>query len=181
MCGQCGARLDHKAAANSWCAKCTYPPCTGCGCSRPAKTRYHVQVMPTWTCEDCSRKCCSKCGAPLANKAPANSLCANCKFPACTGCGCPRPQKSEYHFKLLPSWQCGACLNLPGGVPRKRRRSSQPEPNSSTVEPTTQPTTAANPGTATHEDRNQNPGAMPVGVPRKRPCTPKSTASSSPP
>ena len=55
-CGKCGQLLSLKAKDGAWCQACAFPPCDGCGRSRPrTHTEYHAQVMPTWTCADCSR------------------------------------------------------------------------------------------------------------------------------
>ena len=53
-CSQCGQPLEHKAAADTWCQTCAYPPCPGCGALRPSQSAfYHVTNMPTWRCAVC--------------------------------------------------------------------------------------------------------------------------------
>ena len=108
-CSQCGAALIDKAKEDSWCAKCKYPPCTTCGCSRPRKNGYQVTAMQHWTCETCRKKVCSQCGAALADTAGKNTWCAQCAFPPCTSCGRARPQNGKYHGKVLPRWTCAPC------------------------------------------------------------------------
>ena len=37
-----------------------YPPCPMCGLQRPQESRYHVKVMPHWTCKACHGKVLSQ-------------------------------------------------------------------------------------------------------------------------
>ena len=109
LCTNCRGQLPATAPKNTLCAQCTWPPCTGCGQPRPREANYRVKLMETWQCATCCTKVCSKCGASLDHKAPANSWCARCTYPPCTGCGRARPQKTRYHVKVLPTWKCVTC------------------------------------------------------------------------
>ena len=62
-CPKCGQNLCPKAHDGAWCFDCAYPPCVSCGRPRPrTHSEYHAHVMPTWTCEACSRN--SPTGVP---------------------------------------------------------------------------------------------------------------------
>ena len=86
-----------------------YPPCPMCGLQRPQESRYHVKVMPHWTCEACTVKSCPKCGEVLGSKAQTGALCLACAYPPCESCGSQRPQESRYRVNVMPQWTCEAC------------------------------------------------------------------------
>ena len=108
-CPKCGEVLGAKAAGGAWCLACTYPPCESCGSQRPQESRYHVKVMPHWTCEACTVKSCPKCGEVLGSKAQTGALCLACAYPPCESCGSERPRRSGYHVAAMPRWTCEAC------------------------------------------------------------------------
>ena len=108
-CPKCGEVLGSKARDGALCLVCAYPPCESCGSQRPQESRYHVKVMPHWTCEACTVKSCAKCGLVLGPKAPDGGLCLVCAYPPCESCGSQRPQESRYHVKVMPHWTCEAC------------------------------------------------------------------------
>ncbi|CAL1152363.1 unnamed protein product [Cladocopium goreaui] len=72
-------------------------------------SRYHVNVMPHWTCEACTVKSCPKCGEVLGAKAQTDALCLACAYPPCESCGSQRPQESRYRVNVMPQWTCEAC------------------------------------------------------------------------
>ena len=124
QCANCAGPLPSNAEAGTWCATCAYPPCGSCGSQRPRESRYHVKVLPRWTCEACTVKSCLKCGQVLGPKAPDGALCLACAYPPCESCGRSRPRThSEYHAQVMPRWTCAACQrNRESGVPKKRLR-----------------------------------------------------------
>ena len=108
-CPKCGEVLGSKAQTGALCLACAYPPCASCGSQRPQESRYHVKVMPHWTCEACTVKSCPKCGEVLGSKAQTGALCLACAYPPCESCGSQRPQESRYRVNVMPQWTCEAC------------------------------------------------------------------------
>ncbi|CAL1144306.1 unnamed protein product, partial [Cladocopium goreaui] len=108
-CPKCGEVLGAKAPDGALCLACAYPPCESCGSQRPQESRYHVKVMPHWTCEACTVKSCAQCGEVLGSKAQTGALCLACAYPPCESCGSQRPQESRYRVNVMPQWTCEAC------------------------------------------------------------------------
>ena len=108
-CPKCGEVLGAKAPDGALCLACAYPPCESCGSQRPQESRYHVKVMPHWTCEACTVKSCAKCGEVLGSKAQTGALCLACASPPCESCGLQRPQESRCRVNVMPQWTCEAC------------------------------------------------------------------------
>ena len=108
-CPKYGEVLGSKAQTGALCLACAYPPCASCGSQRPQESRYHVKVMPHWTCEACTVKSCPKCGEVLGSKAQTGALCLACAYPPCESCGSQRPQESRYRVNVMPQWTCEAC------------------------------------------------------------------------
>eukprot|EP00435_Cladocopium_sp_Y103_P007941 s724_g2.t1 len=127
-CSHCGQPLDSQALAGTLCMTCSYPPCDTCGRPRPQKTSYHVTMMPQWTmpqwtCQACTQKSCAQCGQVLGAHAREGAFCLACAYPPCENCGGARPQKHDYHARVMPTWTCATCCETKqSGVPRKRRR-----------------------------------------------------------
>ena len=113
LCGNCAKPLPSSATAGAWCAACAYPPCQVCGRPRPSDSRYHVKVLPNWSCAECKVKSCSQCGQSLQSQAIADTLCMQCSYPPCATCGEPRPRERRYHVKVLPTWNCAKCKVKP--------------------------------------------------------------------
>ena len=111
-CSQCGQSLESQAIADTLCMHCSYPPCDTCGRSRPRESRYHVKVLPTWSCAECKVKSCSQCGQSLESQAIADTLCVQCRYPPCDTCGRPRPRESRYHVAVVAAWNCAECQSL---------------------------------------------------------------------
>ena len=124
-CAACRRPLPPKATPGTWCASCGFPPCNGCGASRPRGSKYHARVLPHWSCRACAApaapKQCRMCSKELHKSCREGSWCSSCAFPPCLGCGRPRPRGSTYHARYCTEWWCQPCLLVERDLPEAQR------------------------------------------------------------
>ena len=102
-CAKCGERpvfaVPHNALESGvyCCMPCRFPPCVVCGKERPQSSKYRVQVMPEWACEDC----------PKTSAAEKRQLCTDCQQELPISAFTPRRDRKI-------SARCTECLDRVG-------------------------------------------------------------------